>query len=323
MATIVIDAGHGGYDAGAVNGTRYEKNDNLRMAMAVGERLENCGINVIYTRTTDEFISLLERSRISNNNDTDLFVSFHRNSATNPAANGIEVLVYNNASAKSVQVAENILKALTSVGIQSNRGVKRANLSVLRETNAPAILIEIGFINNDEDNELFDTKFEDYADAIARTLAQSVGVNCNPNNGNENNNDGNGNVSNSTIRNIQSTLNARYGASLNIDGIWGQQSQKALIRALQIELNMNYGSGLVIDGIFGPRTKAAIRNLSQGSRGNLVWILQSGLFVKGFETALDSVFGASTEAQVRAFQNTYGLTVDGIAGPNTFEALMR
>ena len=319
MATIVIDAGHGGYDAGAVNGTRFEKNDNLRMAMAVGERLERCGINVIYTRTTDEFVSLLQRSRISNNNDTDLFVSFHRNSATNPAANGVEILVYNNASAKSIQVAEDVLQSLVNVGIQSNRGVKRTNLSVLRETNAPAILIELGFINNDEDNELFDSRFDEYADAIARSLAQSVGVNCNPGNGNGNN----GTPSNTTIRNIQSILNARYGAGLVEDGIWGPLSQKALIRALQIELNMNYGAGLIADGIFGPRTKAAIRNLSQGSRGNLVWILQAGLFVKGFETVLDSVFGPNTTAQVRAFQSANGLATDGIAGPNTFEALMR
>ncbi|MCQ2382474.1 MAG: N-acetylmuramoyl-L-alanine amidase [Clostridia bacterium] len=319
MATIVIDAGHGGYDAGAVNGTRFEKNDNLRMAMAVGERLERCGINVIYTRTTDEFVSLLQRSRISNNNDTDLFVSFHRNSATNPAANGVEILVYNNASAKSIQVAEDVLQSLVNVGIQSNRGVKRTNLSVLRETNAPAILIELGFINNNEDNELFDSRFDEYADAIARSLAQSVGVNCSPGNGNGNN----GTPSNTTIRTIQSILNARYGAGLAEDGVWGPLSQKALIRALQIELNMNYGAGLITDGIFGPRTKAAIRNLSQGSRGNLVWILQAGLFVKGFETVLDSVFGPNTTAQVRAFQSANGLATDGIAGPNTFEALMR
>lgn len=321
MATIVIDAGHGGYDAGAVNGTRYEKNDNLRMAMAVGERLKRCGVNVIYTRTTDTFVSLLERSRISNNNNADLFVSFHRNSASNPAANGVETLIYTNASNKALQTAEAVQQALVNVGVQSNRGVKRANLSVLRETNAPALLIELGFISNDQDNELFDNEFDSYADAIARSLAQAVGVNCNPGGGD--NGGGNGGNQNATIRNIQSNLNARYGAGLTVDGIWGPLSKRALIRALQIELNMLYGAGLTVDGIFGPRTKAAVRNLSQGSRGNLVWILQAGLYVKGFETALDSVFGANTATQVRAFQSDNGLTADGIAGPNTFEALMR
>lgn len=319
MATIVIDAGHGGYDAGAVNGSRLEKNDNLRLAKAVGERLQRCGINVVYTRTTDEFIPLLERSRISNNRNTDLFVAFHRNSATNNTANGVETLIYTNASNKSLQAAEALQQALVNVGIQSNRGVKRANLSVLRETRAPALLLELGFINNPQDNVLFDEKFNQYADAIARSLTQSVGVNCNPSD----------TVTpptpptttDSTIRSIQSTLNARYGAGLTVDGIWGPQSQRALIRALQTELNLIYGAGLTIDGVFGPRTKAAIRNIAQGSRGNLVWILQSALYVKGFPTTLDSVFGPNTANQVRAFQAANNLTADGIAGPNTFAAL--
>lgn len=339
MATIVIDAGHGGYDAGAVEGSRYEKNDNLRIALAVGERLAKCGINVIYTRTTDEFIPLLERSRISNNTNADLFASFHRNSVTNPSANGVETLVYTNASNQSLRAAENLQQGLVNVGVQSNRGVKRANLSVLRETNAPSLLLELGFLSNEQDNVLFDSRLNAYADAIARSLAQSVGVNCNPAGSN-----GNGNdtptptptptpiptptptptpTNKTTIANIQTTLNARYGSGLNVDGIWGPLSQRALIRALQMELNMTYGAGLTTDGIFGPRTKAAIRSLVQGDRGSLVWILQASLFVKGFETALDSIFGPKTAVQVRAFQEANDLVPDAIAGPNTFEALMR
>lgn len=320
MATIVIDAGHGGYDAGAVKGSRYEKNDNLRMALAVGERLKRCGINVIYTRTTDEFIPLLERSRISNSQNVDLFASFHRNSATSSTANGVETLVYNNASTKSVQAAEALQQALVNIGVQSNRGVKRANLSVLRETNAPALLLELGFISNDQDNALFDSKFDAYADAIARSLAESVGVNCNPSGGSTGGE--NESTTKATIRTIQSTLNARYGTGLTVDGIWGPQSKKALIKALQTELNLTYGAGLAVDGIFGAKTKAAVRSVAQGSRGNIVWILQAGLFVKGFETTIDSIFGANTANQVRAFQAANGLTVDGVAGPNTFAALL-
>lgn len=319
MATIVIDAGHGGYDAGAVNGSRYEKNDNLRMALAVGERLKKCGINVIYTRDTDVFIPLLERSRISNQQNVDLFASFHRNSATTPTANGVETIVYNNASSKSIRAAEALQQALVNVGVQSNRGVKRANLSVLRETNAPALLLELGFINNENDNALFDNKFDAYADAIARSLAQSVGVNCNPSGTPD---EGNGTSGDATIRNIQSTLNSRYGAGLTVDGIWGPLSKKALIKALQIELNMTYGAGLTVDGIWGPRTKAAIRNVRQGDRGNIVWILQSALYTQGYRTTPDGIFGANTATQVRNFQSANGLVADGIAGRNTFAALL-
>ena len=100
--TIVLDAGHGGYDNGAVSGTRREKDDNLRMALAVGNLLRGCGFNVIYTRSTDVFVPLIERANISNRANADLFVSFHRNASTNPAANGVENWVHTNASAKSV-----------------------------------------------------------------------------------------------------------------------------------------------------------------------------------------------------------------------------
>lgn len=317
MATIVIDAGHGGYDAGAVNGTRYEKNDNLRMALAVGQRLKNCGINIIYTRTTDEFIPLLERSRISNNANVDLFVSFHRNSATNPSANGVETIVYTKPSSAALRAAQDLQKEVVNVGVQSNRGIKYNNLSVLRETKAPAVLLELGFISNAQDNVLFDRYFDAYADAIAASLAKSVGVNCNPG----------GTTTpppttgDATIRQIQQTLNARYGAGLTVDGIWGPNSKKALIKALQTELNLTYGAGLAVDGIWGPRTKAAVRNVRQGDRGNIVWLLQAALYVKGYRTTPDGIFGNNTNTQVRALQRANGLGVDGIAGPNTFAKL--
>lgn len=321
MATIVIDAGHGGYDAGAVNGSRYEKNDNLRMALAVGERLKRCGINIIYTRDTDVFIPLLERSRISNNANVDLFASFHRNSASNPQANGVETIVYTSPSTKSVQAAEALQNELVKIGVQSDRGVKYNNLSVLRETNAPALLLELGFISNAQDNALFDSRFDAYADTIAASLAKSVGVNCNPSGGTTT--PPTTTTGDATIRSIQQTLNSRYGAGLTVDGIWGPNSQKALIKALQRELNLTYGAGLVVDGIWGPRTQAAVRSLRQGDRGNLVWILQAGLYVKGYRTTPDGIFGANTATQVRNFQRANGLTVDGIAGPATFAALLK
>ena len=319
MATIVIDAGHGGYDAGAVNGNRYEKDDNLRMALAVGERLKKCGINVIYTRTTDDFIPLLERSRISNNNNVDLFASFHRNSATSTQANGVETIVYTNPSAKSVQAAEALQNELVKIGVQSDRGVKRNNLSVLRETNAPALLLELGFISNAQDNALFDSRFNAYADTIAASLAKSVGVNCNPSGGTTT---PPSNTGDATIKQIQQTLNTRYSAGLAVDGIWGPNSKKALIKALQRELNLTYGAGLVVDGLWGPKTQAAVRNLRQGDRGNLVWILQAGLYVKGYQTTPDGIFGPNTATQVRNFQRANGLAVDGIAGPATFAKLL-
>lgn len=91
--TIVIDAGHGAHDAGAVGSFSKEKNINLRHAILLGDILKerNPEVKVIYTRDKDVFVELNERARIANRNKADLFVSIHTNSSKNKSANGIEV----------------------------------------------------------------------------------------------------------------------------------------------------------------------------------------------------------------------------------------
>ena len=84
MATIMLDAGHGGYDSGAVYGDRYEKNDTLSLVLAVGTILENNGVDVLYTRTTDVYQSPNEKAGIANRSDADYFISIHRNSSPDP-----------------------------------------------------------------------------------------------------------------------------------------------------------------------------------------------------------------------------------------------
>ncbi|MCL2062695.1 MAG: N-acetylmuramoyl-L-alanine amidase [Firmicutes bacterium] len=331
MPTVVVDAGHGGYDFGAVNGARYEKNDNLRMALAVGERLKNCGVTVIYTRSTDIFVPLLERSRIANDANADLFVSIHRNASTNTSANGVENWVYVSPSAQAVAAANLVLSRVVSAGVQSNRGLRYGNFSVLRETRMPAMLLELGFISNAEDNRLFDTRFNEYANAVASGILSSLGVSCQPPappapppvpppapvppptpSPEE---------YRARVRDIQTTLNSRYGANLVVDGIWGPLSNRALIRAFQIELNRMFNAGLATDGIWGPRTRAATRVVRLGDRNNLVWIMQAALYVNGFPALPDGIFGPQTDINLRNFQRANGLTVDGLAGPNTFEKL--
>ena len=76
-------------------------------------------------------------------------------------------------------------------------------------------------------------------------------------------------------------------------------------------------------GLFGPLTRAAIVNVHFGSRGNIVWIMQAALHCRGFGPgAIDGIYGPRTDAALRGFQRNRGLTVDGIAGPNTFQALL-
>ena len=164
---IVLDAGHGGEDPGAVAMGRQEKDDNLRLTLSVGEILKENGMDVVYTRTTDVYQTPFQKAQIANEEMADYFISFHRNSSPVPNQyNGVETLVYDKSGIK-LEMAENINGALEEVGFQ-NLGVKaRPGLVVLRRTKMPALLVEVGFINSTIDNQLFDDKFQEIAQAIA------------------------------------------------------------------------------------------------------------------------------------------------------------
>ena len=156
--SIMLDAGHGGSDPGAVYKGRQEKDDNLALTLAVGKFLENNGIDVLYTRTTDDYLTPFERARLANEAGVDYFISFHRNSS--PEANqyqGVEVLVYDKSGIK-YQMAQNIVGALGELGFREIGVQERPGLVVLRRTRMPALLIETGFINSDEDNRLYDER---------------------------------------------------------------------------------------------------------------------------------------------------------------------
>ncbi len=165
--SIMMDAGHGGRDPGAVYEGRQEKDDTLRLALAVGEILQNNGIDVEYTRTTDVYETPYEKATEANNAGVDLFISIHRNSfPTDNDVSGVESLIYDLSGLK-LQIAESINQQLEAIGFV-NLGVKaRPNLVVLKRTKMPAVLVEAGFINSDIDNELFDANFGAIAQAIA------------------------------------------------------------------------------------------------------------------------------------------------------------
>lgn len=172
--SIMLDAGHGGSDPGAVYNGRQEKDDALRLTLAVGEILQNHGIDVEYTRTTDVFETPLQKAMEANQSGADLFLSIHRNSfPTDNEVSGAETLVYDLSGLK-YQMAQDINDQLEAVGFV-NLGVKaRPNLAVLRRTNMPALLVEAGFINSDVDNQLFDENFQDIAQAIAAGVLDTL-----------------------------------------------------------------------------------------------------------------------------------------------------
>ena len=219
---IALDAGHGGSDPGAVYKGRQEKDDTLDLTLAVGDILKKNGIDVYYTRTTDEYETPFKKATDANNSGADLFVSIHRNSSENPNQySGVETLVYSDTGLKA-EVARNINNRLENAGFK-NLGVdERKNLVVLKRTKMPAVLVEAGFINNDKDNYLFDEEFDSIAQAIADGILESIpsgrpgNTTSNKSNRTDNNNNSSNNSNNNNSSNGQMNNSGR-AASASID----------------------------------------------------------------------------------------------------------
>ena len=181
---VVIDAGHGGKDSGATNkdGSRLEKDDNLRLALATRDALQKYpDVKVLMTREDDTFIPVHDRPVIANEAHADLFVSLHRNTATE--GNGVEVWYDKSEDTDLDQIlSEFIMETIADVGVSNNRGAKVGSRGsgsaddlddgyiVNRETDMPSCLVEMGFMSSKEDNDNFDNKLMEYADAIAKAI---------------------------------------------------------------------------------------------------------------------------------------------------------
>lgn len=175
MAKLCFDYGHGGQDPGAVYNGRLEKDDVLRLGLAVAKEVRRHGVVVDETRTTDRHVSLSERSNMELRGAYDFFISFHRNAFRPEAAQGVETYTYIQQTAKAKSLATRIQNNLVAIGFV-NRGVKKADFHVLRETRAPALLIEVGFIDNSGDNHLFDANFDRIVSGIASAILEEVGI---------------------------------------------------------------------------------------------------------------------------------------------------
>lgn len=199
--TVVIDAGHGGRDAGALGCCSKEKDINLKVALALGGLIKsNCPeVKVVYTRSSDKFVELGRRAAIANKAKADLFISIHTNSTASgrkgTAAQGTETytlgmhraadnlavakrensvitletdyrtkyegfdpgssesyiifeLMQDQYMAMSVDFASKVQQQFASTAKRVNKGVHQAGFLVLREVSMPSVLIELGFINN-------------------------------------------------------------------------------------------------------------------------------------------------------------------------------
>lgn len=193
VSRIVIDPGHGGDDRGAAGGRYIEKKLVLQMSKMLAQLLEKQGYTVLLTRTTDTFISLEKRGEISRDWQADLFISIHCNSASTKSVSGIETFIVTPQDAPSTakskvqtkavsgnqfdklnsRLAYEIHRRLVNATGAKDRGIKYFRYQVLREAPCPAVLIENGFLSNDqEEKRLGDPE---YQKLIVNNIAAGIG----------------------------------------------------------------------------------------------------------------------------------------------------
>lgn len=187
MSNIVfIDAGHGGSDSGAVGNSLREKDLTLIIGGKVGNILtsEYNNVRVINARTNDKYVGVTERGGLANNAKANFLLSIHINAG---GGTGYEDYTFNGLSSNSITdkkrdiIHAEVAKVLAKYGIR-NRGKKKANFGVLRESNMSATLVEILFIDNSKDASLLkNSKFiDDVSRALAVGVAKILGVNKKP-----------------------------------------------------------------------------------------------------------------------------------------------
>lgn len=176
---IILDAGHGGKDPGALQGTILEKDINFKIVCTYLKNFfENSDIKVYYTRETDTYISLSERADLAAEVGADLFISLHMNTFTSSSAKGTQVY-YSSANNKklssgfssSVLAKKLVNKISTAIGTK-NRGCSDENYYVTKYNSVPAVLIELGFMTNKSD--LAKLTSSDYQEKAAQAIYEAV-----------------------------------------------------------------------------------------------------------------------------------------------------
>lgn len=170
---IIIDSGHGGSDSGAIGLNIIEKDYNLEIGKLLKNELLNYNCDVLMTRETDKYVSLSDRTSLSNINKCDLFISFHCNSYINSSANGFESFSYNGSEIQNA-LHNNIIKKIKI----KDRGIKQKDFYVLKNTKCKAVLLELGFISNENDSKILNENKYLIAQTISETIANYYGLEC-------------------------------------------------------------------------------------------------------------------------------------------------
>ncbi len=170
FSTVVIDAGHGGFDRGGIRSNIIpEKGVALDVARRLRQRLANAGLRTVMTRSRDVFVTLDRRVGIANAQRRAVFVSIHFNSARRTGANGIETFY---GSPRAKRLARLIQRNAMRTTSGENRGIKRASFYVLRRSRMPAVLIECGFLTNPRDARRASSS--EYRERLARQIARAI-----------------------------------------------------------------------------------------------------------------------------------------------------
>ena len=186
---VYLDAGHGGYDPGASYFGISEKSLTLAIQSRVKAKLESEGYQVVTTRTSDTYVDLTDRSRAANASESDIFVSIHINASGSSAAQGIETYYYQpyaeypsrinatyHANPTRLSMSDTLANAIQSSLINAtgaqNQGVKRQTFAVLRETTAPAVLLELGFLSNPQEAARLNTS--SYQETLANAIVAGI-----------------------------------------------------------------------------------------------------------------------------------------------------
>ncbi|MER2089497.1 MAG: N-acetylmuramoyl-L-alanine amidase [Sporosarcina sp.] len=178
---FVIDPGHGGHDPGAIGSNSKEAENVLKVALTLEKKLKAQGHEVKLLRRTDTYLTLTQRANLANAWGADVFISLHDNSAVNNSATGFETFIFNGkVSADTIKLQQHVHKTIAKgIGIR-DRGMKRANFAVLRQTNMPALLIEYGFISNLTDEKVIAFEIEKQAQLTFEGINSFYGVKVTP-----------------------------------------------------------------------------------------------------------------------------------------------
>lgn len=282
---LVIDAGHGGHDGGATSGKLKEAKLTLKIAKKIKKKLKKYNVTVKMTRTTDKYLSLTQRTNIANNWGADAFISVHINSG---GGTGFESFIYNGGTSSNTKTLQNKVHAAIMSQIDvKDRGQKKANFAVVRQTTMPAILTENLFV--DGDNKLLKKNkvLNQLADGHVAGIVDYFGL-------------AKGKKPKKSKPKKKKPAKKKK-SNLTVDGKWGKSTTRALQKAL----------GTPVDGIISKQPRNSVsqslysNTVSFGSGGsNVIVALQNKIKVSA-----DGKLGPAT---VRALQKYLGTPVDGV-----------